>query len=261
MRGFEMPPDPRMSLCQQLLLRSLIAGFWRQPYRQKLVRWGTELHDRFLLPHFVAEDFGEVCADLQRQGYALEPAWFRPHHEFRFPLHGEVAPDGIKIEVRQAIEPWHVMGEEPGPGGTARYVDSSLERVEVLVRGMVDSRHQVACNGQALPLHPTGTTSEFVAGVRYRAWQPPSALHPTIGVHVPLVFDLVDSWNGRSLGGCTYHVAHPGGMAYENFPVNANAAQARRGLRFQPFGHTPGAMRLAPPERSPEHPFTLDLRR
>ena len=261
LRGFEMPPHARMSCAQQLLIRGLISHFWRNPYQQPLIRWGTELHDRFLLPHFVKRDFTDVLSDLVKGGNDFDPAWFAPHHEFRFPLLGEVTHDHVALELRQAIEPWHVLGEDPGPGGTVRYVDSSLERVQIKAKGMVRSRHVLTCNGRALPMHPTGTNSEFVAGVRYRAWQPPNCLHPTIAPHVPLIFDLVDTWNGRSIGGCTYHVAHPGGLSYESAPVNSFSAEARRGDRFQPFGHTPGPMTVKEEATVYEHPFTLDLRR
>ncbi len=264
-RGFEMPPHAQMSLLQMLLLRALVARFWQTPYAgnggQGLMRWGTELHDRYMLPHFVAQDMKDVVRDLQRAGYAFDFEWFAPFIEFRFPRFGTVVYQGIEIELRQAIEPWHVLGEEVAAGGTARYVDSSVERMQVTVRHMNDNRPILTCNGRPLPLAATGTRGEYVAGVRYRAWSPPSGLHPTIGVQAPLVFDLVDSWSGRSIGGCTYHVAHPGGRNYDTFPVNANEAEARRVARFWNHGHTPGPMHVRREGRNPDYPLTLDLRR
>jgi uncharacterized protein (DUF2126 family) len=261
MRAFEMPPHARMSLAQQLLLRALIARFWTRPYTNALVRWGTDIHDRWLLPHFVWSDFGDVIEDLQAGGCPAKLEWFAPHFEFRFPQFGDVEVKDIHLEIRQALEPWHVLGEEAGPGGAVRYVDSSVERVQVKARGLIPSRHGIAVNGIVLPLHPTGTNGESVAGVRYRAWQPPNCLHPTIGVHTPLVFDIVDGWNGRSLGGCTYHVVHPGGRTYSTFPVNAYEAESRRLARFFRHGHTPGPMQPRPADPNPDFPFTLDLRR
>jgi uncharacterized protein (DUF2126 family)/transglutaminase-like putative cysteine protease len=261
LRAFEMPPDARMSCAAQVLVRGLLAWFWREPYERPVVRWGTTLHDRFMLPHFVAQDFRDVVMDLQKSGFPFDHAWYAPQYEFRFPLVGRVAVDGLELELRQAIEPWHVLGEEMSAGGTARYVDSSVERMQVVVRNMTSPRHVVACNGRRVPLHQTGTGGEYVAGVRYRAWRPPSALHPAIPVHAPLVFDVLDEWSDRSLGGCTYHVAHPGGLAHEAFPRNALEAESRRIARFFPFGHSQGTRPIPRIERSEEMPLTLDLRR
>jgi len=261
MRAFEMPPHSQMSLTQHLLLRALIASFWKQPYNRKLVNWRTEIHDKFMLPHFVKQDFDDVLDDLNRAGFPIHSDWFAPHLEFRFPQFGTIEQRGVQLELRQAIEPWNVLGEEPAGGGTVRYVDSSVERLQVLVNGMTDTRHVVSVNRTRLPLHPTGTNGQFVAGVRYRAWQPPSCLHPTIGVHAPLVFDIIDTWSDRSIGGCTYHVAHPGGRNFERFPVNAYEAEGRRISRFFKFGHTPGPLHPAEIPISREFPLTLDLRR
>jgi uncharacterized protein (DUF2126 family) len=265
LRAFEMPPHARMSVVQQLLLRALVARFWEHPYEAPATRWGTELHDRFLLPHFVKADFDDVLTELGDTGFHFDPAWFAPHFEFRFPRLGELNTLGISLTLRNALEPWHVMGEEGSSGGTVRYVDASLERIEVHVTGLNPSRHTVTVNGRPLPLQPTGTVGEYVAGVRYRAWAPSSALHPTIGVHAPLTFDMVDTWMNRAIGGCQYHVTHPGGRNYDSFPVNAYEAESRRLARFFPMGHTPGTLNIGPATvgvaASKEFPFTLDLRR
>jgi uncharacterized protein (DUF2126 family)/transglutaminase-like putative cysteine protease len=260
MRPFEMPPHERMSLTQQLLLRSLVAWFWKHPHERRLAQWDTGLHDQFMLPHFVWQDFSDVIDDLRDQGYPLELDWFAPHFEFRFPRYGEIVKRGVQVELRSALEPWVVLGEDTGIATTVRYVDSSVERLQVKVRGMVDERHVMTCNGRRVPLHPTGTVGEFVAGVRYRAWQPAECLHPTIPIHSPLTFDLLDTWNGRSIGGCAYHVSHPGGLSYDIFPVNAFEAESRRNSRFFPFGHTPGPMPIPPLEENRDFPLTLDMR-
>ena len=291
-RGFEMPPHSKMSLVQMLLIRSLVARFWKQPYRHKLVRWGTELHDRFMLPHYIWADMKEVVEDLQHHGYPFQLDWLAPFEEFRFPHYGRVQVGDIEMELRWAIEPWHVLGEEVGQQGTTRYVDSSVERLQVRLTGVTDERYVLTCNQRRVPLRYTGRKGEYVAGVRYRAWQPPSALHPTIKVNVPLVFDLIDTWNGMSVGGCTYHVSHPGGRPYDTFPVNAYEAESRRVNRFWDFNHTPGVLAqhmpvpsniqvdtssanyrqftpadgtprpMSPPAEEPtnDYPYTLDLR-
>ena len=264
-RALEMPPHARMAAAQALLLRAAVAAFWTQPYQRRLVRWGTRLHDDFMLPHYCRQDFRDALDELQARGFGLDAAWFDPHFEFRFPQIGQVAMDGIAVELRHALEPWHVLGEEATPAGTARYVDSSAERVQVLVNFWDPARYTLACNGVAVPLWRTERAGERVGGVRFKAWQPASALHPGIAAQAPLVFDVFDGWTGRSLGGFTYHVAHPGGRNYETRPVNAQEAEARRRKLFSPIGHTPGAM--AAPRGADaaalgrEHPRTLDLRR
>ena len=283
MRAFEMPPHAQMSIVQMLLIRTLIAKFWNTPYKGKLVRWGTELHDRFMLHHYIRTDIQEVVSQLQEAGYPFEMAWLDPFFEFRFPKLGTLNIQDIELELKMAIEPWHVLGEEVARAGTSRFVDSSVERVQVKISGLTDSRYVVTCNGRQLILHNTGTHGEYVGGVRYRAWQPPSALHPTIGIHSPLLFDIIDTWNNRAIGGCTYHVSHPGGRHYDTFPVNAYEAEGRRTSRFRADGYTPGSVQsqpsgpptrsflaggtspgpmVAPPEETnAEYPYTLDLRR
>ena len=208
----------------------------------------------------VKQDFADVIDELAAAGYPFASDWFAPHFEFRFPRLGGFVAQGIGVELRQALEPWHVMGEENGAGGSVRYVDASCERLQVKVSGMTGERHVLTCNGQPVPLQPTGSSGEYVAGVRYRAWLPPSSLHPTIGIDAPLTFDLVDTWMARSLGGCQYHVEHPGGRNPERYPVNANEAEGRCLARFSTLGHTPGKVELAPLPANADFPFTLDLR-
>lgn len=282
-RAFDMPPHRQMSLVQMLLIRALIAKFGKHPYKHRLVRWGTELHDKFLLPQYVRADVQEVVADLNEAGYPFDISWFDPFLEFRFPRYGTISLQGITMEIRMGIEPWNVLGEEMSGSGTARYVDSSLEKLQVKLNGWNGDRYALLCNGRRVPLKATGTKEEYVCGIRYRAWQPYSALHPTIGIDAPITFDIVDSWNSRSIGGCTYYVSHPGGRSYETFPVNSYEAESRRGNRFDTTSFHQDVLRPSPnlsamrryiqQDRLPflcdpppeeinrEYPYTLDLRR
>ncbi len=261
LRGFEMPPHSRMSLTQQLLVRALVAVFWETPYREPLIHWRTLIHDRFMLPYYLWQDLKSIVNYLRDAGIPFETEWFGTHFEFRCPLIGTFSAGGVDVEVRQALEPWYVLGEEPGSGGTTRYVDSSVERLQVHVKGMYSSNYCITVNGIRIPLQATDTAGEFVGGVRYRAWQPPSCLHPNIRVHTPLTLDVVDQANQRSLGGCRYHVDHPGGLNPEGYPINALAAESRRAGRFFRMGHTGGFLQPQVPRMSPDFPHTLDLRR
>jgi uncharacterized protein (DUF2126 family) len=260
MRGFEMSPHPRMNLIQALLLRALVAVFWKRPYRAPMVRWGTQLHDRFMLGHFVREDFSEVLEFLAAGGFTFAADWFIPFFDFRFPSIGTVQIGGLTLELKNALEPWPVMGEEPSAGGTSRGVDSSVERLEVILKGAVPSQHVVTCNGHRLPLTPARQADIQVAGVRYKAWMPWSALHPNLPVDTPLVFDVLDTRLERSLGGCRYHVMHPGGRNYDTLPLNDNEAEGRRLARFEAPTHTAGRIRIPPAVVNPDYPHTLDLR-
>jgi uncharacterized protein (DUF2126 family) len=260
-RALEMPPDSQMAMAQILLMRAAVAAFWQTPYERTLIRWGTRLHDDFMLPHYVDSDLHEALEELSQLGFTLEKDWFDPHFAFRFPVIGDISVHGMGVELRHALEPWHVLGEEAAAGGTVRYVDSSPERLQTRVTGWMPERFVLACNGYEVPMTPTQTAGEFVGGVRFKAWNPPFALHPAVPAQSPLTFDVYDRWNGRSLGGMTHHVSHPGGQSYDRFPVNANEAEARRRARFVPLGHTPGP--LPPPRQMPgrEQPRILDLRR
>ena len=257
-RAFDMPPHKQMSLLQMLLLRALIAVFWKKPYKHKLVRWGTQLHDKFLLPHYVQEDMKDVVNFIKDAGYPFQFDWFDSFFEFRFPRNGTLKLEGMELEIRMAIEPWHVLGEEMSNSGTARFVDSSLEKVQVKLNNFNADRYLLLCNGNSVPLKETTVKAEYVCGIRYRAWQPPSALHPTIGVDTPLVFDIVDTWNNKSIGGCTYHVSHPGGRSYDTFPVNAYEAESRRISRFWDYGHTQETLQPRPWMSVVEHYITED---
>jgi uncharacterized protein (DUF2126 family)/transglutaminase-like putative cysteine protease len=245
LRGFEMPPHYQMAMLQSLLVRALVAWFWDEPLRAPLIRHGVNLHGRYLLPHFLIHDIAEVAADLRAHGINFDNSWLDPFTEFRFPRIGTAVFDGVEIELRGAIEPWNTLGEESTAGGTARYVDSSVERIQVRLIGADRHRYVVTANGYPIPLLATDNPDVQVGGVRFRAWQPPSALHPTITVDGPLRFELVDTVTGVSRGGCTYHVSHPGGRAYDNAPVNAVEAESRRGRRFEATGFTPGQVDLS----------------
>jgi uncharacterized protein (DUF2126 family) len=256
-----MPPHARMSLTQQLLVRALVAAFWTAPYKEPLIHWRTLIHDRFMLPHYLWSDLSSVVDYLKAGGLDFDVSWFGAHLEFRCPLMGTFEASGVTVELRQALEPWYVLGEEPGAGGTTRYVDSSLERLQIKTTGMYSSGMCITVNGVRVPLKATDTAGEFVGGVRYRAWQPPNCLHPSIAVHTPLVVDLVDTVSKRSLGGCRYHIDHPGGLNPEGIPVNALAAESRRAGRFFRMGHTGGLLDPKEPRMSPDFPDTLDMRR
>jgi uncharacterized protein (DUF2126 family) len=261
LRAFEMAPHVRMGLVEMLLVRALISTFWKRPFKAGLIRWGTALHDRYMLPHFVRRDFSDVLAQLHQSGYAFEEKWFASHLEFRFPKIGSIAVDGVELELRKGLEPWNVLAEETNSGRTVRSVDSSLERIQIKLAGVTtESRYVVACNGRRVPLYPTSEPGEAVAGVRYRARRLWAALHPTIPVHAPLIFDLIDRWKERSIGQCIYHVGPPDGRTYAARPVDAAEARDRRLERFQESSHKLSQITVPEEESNPVFPMTLDLR-
>ncbi|HMG52749.1 MAG TPA: transglutaminase family protein, partial [Kofleriaceae bacterium] len=261
LRAFEMPPHPRMLAAQAILVRALVAAFAAAPYRHPLVRWGEELHDRFLLPCLLWRDFEDVLAHLAAHGAALPADGYRPFVELRCPLAGALEVGAARIELRNAIEPWHVLGEEAAQSGTARYVDSSVERVELRAIGLDPERYQVAVNRVVVPLRAAGGRDVRVGGVRFRAWCPPHALHPHLGIHHPLHIDVVDTWGKRAVAGAAYHVWHPEGRAYDAPPLTRVEADARRIRRFTQDGPSPWPLELREVAPHPQQPYTLDLRR
>ncbi|MEM7236112.1 MAG: transglutaminase family protein, partial [Planctomycetota bacterium] len=259
LRSFEMPPHERMSLLQVLLIRALVSKFWERPYRERLVHWGTSLHDRFMLPHFLESDLGEVVRDLRDCGLEFDRSWFRPQLEFRCPRIGEFCYDEVQVELRQAIEPWYVLGEEPNGGATTRFVDGSVQRVQVLSRALSE-RYAILCNGRVIPAVQTAVEGERVGAVRFRSIQAPHSLHPTVPAQSPLRFDVVDRWQSKSIGGATYHAEHPGGLNPDGFPVNAREAEGRRGARFSAHGRTGRRIEVVDELVNRDFPLTLDLR-
>ena len=273
LRAFEMAPHYRMGLVAMLLVRALACVLWQQPFSGSLVRWGTALHDRFMLPHFVWRDFTAVLGYVREGGFALEEAWFAPQLEFRFPRIGSLTAEGVELELRQALEPWNVLAEETTSGSTGRSVDSSLERMQVRLSGLsTPGRFVVACNGRRVPLHPTEVAGEAIAGIRYRARKLSAALHPTVPVHTPLTFDLIDTWKGGSVGRsagtvmghavarCTYYAGPPDGSTHTTRPANAVEARARRLERFVVSAPPTEPMVVPEAETNPIFPMTLDLR-
>jgi len=261
LRAFEMCPNSSLCLLQMLLIRTFVCHFWEQPYQGDLIRWGTELHDKFMLPHFIWQDFNSIITLLNREGYDFNIEWFQTFFEFRFPQYGEMHLGDIHLELRMALEPWNVLGEEIAHSSSSRTVDVATERLQIKITGINTKRHIVTCNHRILPLHPTGKLGEYIAGIRFKAWQLPSTLHPNLPVNKVLVFDVYDKWNKCSLGGCTYYVSHPGGRTYDNYPINAEEAEGRRISRFKTHGHSPNMKQPSIELPNNECPYTLDLRR
>ncbi|MGA2048614.1 MAG: transglutaminase family protein, partial [Terracidiphilus sp.] len=261
LRAFEMAPHLEMNLLQMLLVRALVSMFWKTPFEGSLIRWGTTLHDRFMLPEFIRRDLREVLGRLREFGHSFEDEWFDAHLEFRFPKIGSIAADGVELELRQALEPWNVLAEETFSGRTVRTVDSSMERIQVKLSGVtLESRYAVACNGRKVPLQPTGEPGTALAGVRFRARRLSATLHPTVPVHAPLVFHLIDRMRGNSIGQCTYHVGPPDGRLYTARPTNAAEADDRRMERFKVACPPIYPMHVPEEEINPLFPMTLDLR-
>jgi uncharacterized protein (DUF2126 family) len=261
LRAFEMPPHFRMGLVEMLLVRALVCIFWKQPYTEDLLRWESTLHDRFMLPHFVQDDFKAVLRFVRAAGLPFEDDWFRTHLEFRFPRIGSISAEGVELELRQALEPWNVLAEETNSGRTGRSVDSSLERMQLKGTGLTEnSRFVVACNGRRVPFTPTGVPGEAVAGIRYRARRLSAALHPTIPVHTPLVFDLIDTRKNRAVARCTYFAGPPDGSVHTTRPRDAEEARTRRLQRFQVSEPSSDPVITPEEEKNPIFPMTLDLR-
>ncbi|MGC9502782.1 transglutaminase family protein [Baaleninema sp.] len=263
LRSIAMPPTPQLRLLQLLLVRAFVAWFWETPYREPLTRWGTALHDRFMLPHYLELDFRAVLEDLNDAGYTFEFDGFAPFFEFRFPPYGVVSREGVTLELRHAIEPWNVLGEEMSKSGTARYVDDTMERVQVKLSGDGDllRRYAVVCNGYRVPLGLSGKPGELVAGVRFRARSYETLSHPAIAPHAPLSFTVVELESRRAIAACTYYVTPPDRSSDEEFPKNAEEARSRRRERFVLQQSPPYPVEAIEPLPEKEFPLTLDLRR
>ena len=262
LRSFQTAPDHRMAAAQCLLLRALIAFLAERPADPRLRDFGPELHDRYMLPGELWEDLAEVIRDLDRARLPVQADWFAPFLDRRFPTLGEVAMGDVRMAIRTAHEPWPVLAEEAVAGVVTRFIDAANQRVQVELTGLTPTHHILVCNGRRVPLQPTRTRGRFLAGVRYKAWNPPSSLHPTLWPVYSLVFDLLDARTGEVLGGCTWFPARPSLVGFSAAPAPVASGEPERephyrpqaavlppwspGGRFLPFGS--GARKMPVPE-------------
>jgi len=262
LRALRQAPSPEHDVARAALFRSVLARLVKKDYPVGLRDWGTVLHDRFALPYYLAHDLGEVLDDVERAGFGLDEALVAEILDDGHRRFGEAElDDGVRLEVRRAVEFWPLVGDLSQQNQTTRLVDASTTRLELRLvgpqPGTVRVGVRVGDRSYLLPMvqHEAGDQRIAVFGVRYRTFAPRPGLHPSLEPVDPLVVDVV----GMQARRIALHSWIPGGGVYPALPADDEEAARRRADRMVITDAEPP--RFAAPPRSALSRFALDTRR